>query len=329
MSFSFIHPFISRKVLQINFLRTNIFFLSFLFIYSPNSYGQSLTAEQIYKKVSGAVVVVHAYNDNDELAAQGSGVVLNDKGYVVTNYHVLSGNSKLKILHGKEIVPYVDIIGIDVEKDILILKIEAKKFPAIKIGDSKSLNIGQKIYAPKSLEVNGNGKNIEQYPQEEYYQPEESQPYSETEPQSQQYQQDYYQPQEYASSGRTADTETIMDISEQVVIEKTADMIKQLNDLNEFKTLNQSKIQDIEIRLRRIESIIDKLQILILEKVGSYGENLDSIKKEMSMMQDSFGKMINPVLDNYSRKKNYETETLEDISAPEEVAQKRKIIKRK
>lgn len=155
MSFSFIHPFISRKVFQINFFRLIIFFLSFLFIYSSNSYGQSLSAEQIYKKVSGAVVVVHAYNDNDELAAQGSGVVLNDKGYVVTNYHVLSGNIKLKILHDKEIVPYVDIIGIDVEKDILILKIEAKKFPAVKIGDSKFLNIGQRVYAigsPMGLE---------------------------------------------------------------------------------------------------------------------------------------------------------------------------------
>ena len=145
MKRSFYYLFNARKVL----------FLSFLLLYSHNSNGQSLSAEQIYKKVSGAVVVVHAYNDNDELAAQGSGVVLNDKGYVVTNYHVLSGNSKLKILHGKEVVPYVDIIGIDVEKDILILKIEAKKFPSVKIGDSKFLNIGQRVYAigsPMGLE---------------------------------------------------------------------------------------------------------------------------------------------------------------------------------
>ncbi|MEW5842856.1 MAG: tetratricopeptide repeat protein [Bacteroidota bacterium] len=155
MNHFFIYLFVSKKAFYNFLLRTNIFFLSFLFIYCSNSYCQSLTAEQIYKKVSGAVVVVHAYNDNDELASQGSGVVLNDKGYVVTNYHVLSGNERLEILHGKEIVPYVDIIGIDVEKDILILKIEAKKFPAIKIGDSKSINIGQRIYAigsPMGLE---------------------------------------------------------------------------------------------------------------------------------------------------------------------------------
>ncbi len=142
-----------------------IYLLSFLFLYSPNSYpkgmdshsqsavgrrldsSSGLSAEQIYEKVSGAVVIIHAYDYNDELTKQGSGVVLNDKGYVVTNYHILSGNERLEILHGKEIIPYVDIIGIDVEKDILILKIKEKKFPAVKIGDSKTLKIGQRVYA--------------------------------------------------------------------------------------------------------------------------------------------------------------------------------------
>ncbi|MFC2103370.1 S1C family serine protease [Bacteroidota bacterium] len=104
-------------------------------------------AERIFKKVSNTVVVIHSYDSNNELSSQGSGVVINDKGYVVTNYHVLVGNDRLEIIHNKEIVPYVDIIGIDVEKDILILKIEEKKFPPIKIGDSKTLTIGQRVYA--------------------------------------------------------------------------------------------------------------------------------------------------------------------------------------
>ena len=155
MNFPLINSFISNKVIQLKFPNTILLLLLFFIVNYSNSLSQSLTAEQIYKKVSGAVVVVHAYDENDKFSAQGSGVVINDKGYVVTNYHVLSGNERLEILHGKEVVPYVDIIGIDVEKDILILKIEAKKFPAIKIGDSKSLNIGQRVYAigsPMGLE---------------------------------------------------------------------------------------------------------------------------------------------------------------------------------
>jgi tetratricopeptide (TPR) repeat protein len=124
-----------------------IIFLLIVFTTFPNHYTQTLTAEKIYKNVSDAVVVIYAYDSNDKLSSQGSGVVINDKGYIVTNYHVLAGNDRLEVLHNNETVPYVDIIGIDVVKDILILKIEEKKFPAIKIGDSKSLNIGQRIYA--------------------------------------------------------------------------------------------------------------------------------------------------------------------------------------
>lgn len=128
------------------FCSTLIFILLFP-IYPLFTYSQTLSAEQIYEKVKDAVVVIIAYNHSDELAAQGSGVVLNDKGYVVTNYHVLSGNERLEIMHGDEIIPYVDIIGIDVEKDILILKIEEKKFPSIKVGDVKKLKVGQRVYA--------------------------------------------------------------------------------------------------------------------------------------------------------------------------------------
>jgi Flp pilus assembly protein TadD len=137
-----------RSVLSNIFLyKLNIYLYSFIFFCSTNIYSQILSAEKIYKKVSDAVVVIYAYDSNNHLSKQGSGVVINDKGYVVTNYHVLAGNERLEVLHNKEIVPYVDIIGIDVENDVLILKIDEKKFPAIKIGDSKSLIIGQRVYA--------------------------------------------------------------------------------------------------------------------------------------------------------------------------------------
>ena len=124
-----------------------ILIAAYIFIYLPIIYSQTLTAEQIYKKVSDAVVVIHAYDYNDELATQGSGVIINDEGYVVTNYHVLAGNERIEVLHNKEILPFLDIIGIDVERDILIIKIENNKIPAMKIGDSKTLNIGEKVYA--------------------------------------------------------------------------------------------------------------------------------------------------------------------------------------
>lgn len=127
-----------------------VFTLSYItlcFFITTNTFSQSLSAEQIYKKVSDAVVVIHTYDANNKLAKQGSGVVISDKGYIVTNYHVLEGCERLEVLHNKKVVPYVDIIGIDVEKDILILKIDSKKFTSINIGDIQKISVGQKIYA--------------------------------------------------------------------------------------------------------------------------------------------------------------------------------------
>lgn len=130
-----------------------------------------------------------------------------------------------------------------------------------------------------------------QYPQESY----------EQEPA----QQEEYYPQEgyeqgYAGQGAGFDSGTIMEIAEQVFSEKTKKIKTQIEELNEFKTLTKTKVENIDERLKKIESMIDKLQITILEKVGSYGQNLGEIKKEMSMMQDSFGKMINKVADKNS-----------------------------
>jgi hypothetical protein len=76
----------------------------------------------------------------------------------------------------------------------------------------------------------------------------------------------------------------------------------ELNNFNEFKNLNQVRIENLNERLKRMEIVFDKLQLAILEKIGSYGQNLESIKKEMSMMQDSFSKVIEPVLDKTEKK---------------------------
>jgi tetratricopeptide (TPR) repeat protein len=142
---------LSEKYFQVDAVRhkykcISVFIMISIFL-NGSIYGQKLNAEQIYEKVKDAVVVILAYDDSGKLAAQGSGVILNDKGYIVTNYHVLSGNDQIEIMHDEKIIPYVDIIGIDVEKDILILKIEKKRFPSVKIGDVESLKVGQKVYA--------------------------------------------------------------------------------------------------------------------------------------------------------------------------------------
>ncbi len=112
--------------------------------------------------------------------------------------------------------------------------------------------------------------------------------------------QEFYQQDAYGSySGSGTNTDTMIEIAEQVFSEKIKKIQKQVQELNEFKTLAQTKIDDTADRLKRIETTIDNLQIAILEKIGSYGKNLESIKKEMAMMQDSFGKVVNQAVKGY------------------------------
>jgi hypothetical protein len=121
---------------------------------------------------------------------------------------------------------------------------------------------------------------------------------------------EYYYPQQpqgepYAPPTETSypaeggyTTDTIIDVAEQVISDKISKINRKFEELNEFKSLYQAKIDMALERIKRMESIIDQLQISILERIGSYGQNLESIKKEMTMMQDSFGKALNPILDH-------------------------------
>jgi hypothetical protein len=123
--------------------------------------------------------------------------------------------------------------------------------------------------------------------QEEYY-PDQGYPQDPYAAQQDPYAQDQYSP----SQTPQYNTDTIIEISEQVFSEKMKKIEKQVEQFTEFAALAQTKIANNNERVKRVESIIDKLQIAILEKIGSYGKDITSIKKEMEMIEDSFTKVI-------------------------------------
>ena len=135
------------------------------------------------------------------------------------------------------------------------------------------------------------------------------------------YPQESYE-QDYGSYG--GGTDTMIEIAEQVFAEKMRKIQKQLEDLNEFKTLAETKLDNATSRLKRIENTIDKLQIAILEKVGSYGRGLDSIKKEMSMMQDSFSKTLPALVSKHPHITHKKPEIKKPIVKKKTVSRKKK-----
>jgi serine protease Do len=78
----------------------------------------------------------------------GSGVIVDPKGYIITNSHVVEGATKIKV-GLKEGQQYTaQIIAADSLSDIAVIKIEgAREFPYSKIGDAKSLKVGDWVLA--------------------------------------------------------------------------------------------------------------------------------------------------------------------------------------
>jgi serine protease Do len=73
----------------------------------------------------------------------GSGVIINDSGYILTNEHVINGADKITVTltDGREFVGKLS--GKDERSDLAVIKIEAKNLPSIRLGDSDSARIGQ------------------------------------------------------------------------------------------------------------------------------------------------------------------------------------------
>ncbi|MBK7311456.1 MAG: trypsin-like peptidase domain-containing protein [Sphingobacteriaceae bacterium] len=120
------------------------------------SFGQLLAqdAEKVYEKVNDAVVRIFTYHNDHTSHGQGSGVIIKDKGWVITNYHVLGDAEIIHAEHKGQHIKLDSIIAMDADKDVLILQLNkefldkfAKTIPTIKLGDSKKLKVGQKIYA--------------------------------------------------------------------------------------------------------------------------------------------------------------------------------------
>ena len=81
------------------------------------------------------------------LEGQGSGVIIDTRGYIVTNNHVIDGAAKVQVTlkDGRTFVG--EVVGTDPATDVALIKIEAGNLPAAIFGDSEGLKVGQIVLA--------------------------------------------------------------------------------------------------------------------------------------------------------------------------------------
>jgi len=77
----------------------------------------------------------------------GSGVIIDEEGYILTNQHVIAGASeiKVKLSDGREF--NAEVKGTDERNDLAVIKIKAKKLPVARLGDSDALKIAEWVLA--------------------------------------------------------------------------------------------------------------------------------------------------------------------------------------
>ena len=77
----------------------------------------------------------------------GSGFVISEDGYIVTNAHVVDNAEEVKIEFPDRTEYVAEIVGSDERSDIALLKISATDLPTVNIGDSDDINVGQWVLA--------------------------------------------------------------------------------------------------------------------------------------------------------------------------------------
>ena len=123
------------------------------------------SVKDVAAKIRPAVVGVVNYTMNSLTAAgYGSGVIINDKGYIVTNQHVIDGADRIKIVLYDETEVLASIIGADEQTDLAVLRIiedENTKYSDLvyaSFGNSDELQLAETVIAignPGGLEFAG------------------------------------------------------------------------------------------------------------------------------------------------------------------------------
>ena len=127
---------------------------------------EALSATEAYNKVAPAAVVVSTksvtqgyFMQTQEVEGIGSGFIINEEGYILTNYHVIQGAQEISVTLSNDVTTTAQIVNYDENQDVAMIKItdESVEIPAtVELGDSDALQPGEEVIAigtPLSTEL--------------------------------------------------------------------------------------------------------------------------------------------------------------------------------
>ena len=112
-----------------------------------------LTASEVYaQNVNSTVGITTSITTNyfgyqTTAAAAGSGFILTQDGYILTNYHVVESSDSIKVTTYDGTSYDAQLIGYDESNDIAVLKVDANDLTPVVLGDSDSVSVGDSVVA--------------------------------------------------------------------------------------------------------------------------------------------------------------------------------------
>ena len=105
------------------------------------------TLIQLYQKVNSGVVSIQVLTDQG--GGLGSGFVIDDQGHILTNYHVVEGETDLEVSFSSGYKVRGEIIGTDLDSDLAVVKVDApaEELNPLAFGDSDLVQVGQTVIA--------------------------------------------------------------------------------------------------------------------------------------------------------------------------------------
>lgn len=106
---------------------------------------QPLTYTQIYEKNAPSMVSIESASRYEY--SSGTGVILTEDGYIITNAHVVAGAEQVNVVFHDNSVLEASLVGFDADEDLAVLKVEASGLTPAEFGDSSSLRCGDPVAA--------------------------------------------------------------------------------------------------------------------------------------------------------------------------------------
>jgi Do/DeqQ family serine protease len=104
------------------------------------------TISEAYRRMTWMDMFFGGYAPKEYRVGSGSGVIYSEDGYIITNNHVIDDGDKIEVIVGKQSYE-ASIIGVDPSTDLAVLKIPEKGLPAIEIGRSSDVEVGEWVIA--------------------------------------------------------------------------------------------------------------------------------------------------------------------------------------